>query len=147
MGVCGPAGRRAEWVGAVGVPDTWPSRPSRQLLKASSATALFTSGHGPSGRLHYRLAGAAGRHWFTASKDPAVSLCGWPHPTPGRRGARTGYLLPLSLPSHNGEGEPPAPVPGETARTSPSSGTSMGVRLMSEGQVCPEVTKVGGSQK
>lgn len=68
-------------------------------------------------------------------------------PAPGRRGARTGYLLPLSLPSHNGEGEPPAPVPGETARTSPSSGTSMGVRLMSEGQVCPEVTKVGGSQK
>lgn len=68
-------------------------------------------------------------------------------PAPGRRGARTGYLLPLSLPSHNGEGEPSAPVPGETARPSPSSGTSMGVRLMSEGQVCPEVTKVGGSQK
>ena len=81
-GICGPAGHGAEWAGAVGVPGAWPSRLSLQLLKASSTTALFTGGHGPSGRLHYRQAGAAGRQGCTASKDPAVSLCGRPHPPP-----------------------------------------------------------------
>lgn len=101
VGLCGPAGRKAEWAGAVGVPGTWPSRPSLQLLKASSTTALFTGGHGPSGRLHYRL--------VHGLKGPSSQPLWAASPAPGRRGARTGYLLPFSLPSHHGEGEPPPP--------------------------------------
>lgn len=122
MGVCGPAGRRAEWVGAVGVPDTWPSRPSRQLLKASSATALFTGGHGPSGRLHYRLAGAAGRQWFTASKDPAVSLCGWPHPPPEGEVHALGTCFPSHCLPTMGRGSPPPLSLGKQPGPAPPQG-------------------------
>lgn len=59
--VCGLVGCRAEqarpreaWAGTAGVPGTRPSRPSLQLLEASTTTALFTRGHGPSGRVRYR---------------------------------------------------------------------------------------------
>lgn len=63
--------RREPW-------EEWePSPPPHLLpLEASTTTALFTGVHGPSGRLCYRQAGAAGRQSFTASKDPVVSLCG-----------------------------------------------------------------------
>lgn len=144
--LCGPAGRRAEWAGAVGVLGAWPSCPSLQLSEASTTTALFTGGHGPSGRVRYRQAGAAGRQSFTASKDPAVSLCGRPHPPP--EGEVHGVLSsPLTAFPPWGGGPAPSMSPGKQPGPVPPQGTSMGVRLMSEPQVCPEVTKVGGSQK
>ena len=144
--ICGPAGRRAEWAGAVGVLGAWPSCPSLQLSEASTTTALFTGGHGPSGRVCYRRAGAAGRQSSRPQRTQQAAFVGGL--TRPRKERRMGYFLPLSLafPPWGG-GAAPSMSPGKQPGPVPPQGTSMGVRLMSEPQVCPEVKKVGGSQK
>lgn len=83
------------------------------------------------------LGGAAGRQSFVASKDLAVSLCGWPHLPRKERG--TGHCLPpRCLPI----------APGGLARPASPRGTSIRgpVRLRSDPKECPGATEVGGSQ-
>lgn len=113
-----PSGTQGRVGGGCGCAGAWPSRLSLQLLKASSTMALFTGGHGPSGRLHYRQAGAAGRQGFTASKDLAVSLCGRPHPPP------EGEVLasPLTAFPPRGGGAPPTLSLGKQPGPAPPEG-------------------------
>lgn len=90
----------------MGVLGTWPSRPSLQLLWLPQMQALFTGGHGPSGRVPYRQAGAAGRQSFSASKDrQSAFVAGLTRP--GRRGAWGTFFPSLCVPAVGRESSPP----------------------------------------
>lgn len=97
------------WAGAVGVLGACPSRPSLQLLEASTNEGSVYSwpwsqreGALPPGR-------GSRQTVLHGLKGPAVSLCGRPHP-PRKEGCM-GYFLPLSLCPHSGDRKLPPPPP------------------------------------
>lgn len=84
-------GSKAEGAGGTSEHRVPALPPQSAAVGGCTRKALFTGGHGPSGRVHYCQAGAAGRQSFVALKDPVVSFCGRPPLTP-EGGAK---VLPL----------------------------------------------------
>lgn len=139
VGVCGQEGCRAERARHAGKPgqglwECWapgPPAPACSCWRHPQMKALFTRGHGPSGRVRYRQAGAAGRQSFTASKDPQSAFVGG-LTRPGRRGAWSTLFPSLCVPTVGRESTAPVP-PGSYPGPAPPQRTFIrrSVRLMS----------------
>lgn len=98
--------------------------------------ALFTGGHGPSGRVRYCQPGAAGRHSSMASKDPQSAFVG-SLTRPGRRGACG--APPPHVPT-TGRESSCTRLPRALARSSPAQRAQKADVHPWE---CPEVTEGG----
>lgn len=111
--------------------------PQPAAVGGATRIALFTGGHGPSGRVCYLEAGqqADSRLWPQRTWRSARGGL----TRPGRRGT---WGLSL-FPSHCAPS-----LPRDLARLRPSSGNfhQRDLRLMSDLQECSEVTEVGGTQ-
>lgn len=94
--------------------------PACSCWRHPQTQALFTGGHGPSGRVRYRRAGAAGRQSFTASKDLQSAFVGG-LTCPGRRGARGTFFPSLCVRTVATENvhPPHPPSPQGTSRAQP----------------------------